>query len=82
LPKFEVRYGEKLNAALEAMGMGVAVNMEEADFSGITASQIYISDVEHKTYVKVDEKGTEAARRPQLSHALRRPAKVAESHLV
>jgi serine protease inhibitor len=61
LPKFEVRYGEKLNAVLEAMGMGVAFNKEEADFSGITPSHIYISDVEHKTYVKVDEKGTEAA---------------------
>lgn len=60
LPKFEVRYGEKLNAVLEAMGMGVAFN-KEADFSGITRSPIYISDVEHKTYVKVDEKGTEAA---------------------
>jgi serpin B len=61
LPKFEVRYGEKLNAVLEAMGMGVAFNAEKADFSGITPALIYISDVEHKTYVKVDEKGTEAA---------------------
>jgi serine protease inhibitor len=60
LPKFELRYGEKLNAVLEAMGMGVAFN-KEADFSGITRSPIYISDVEHKTYVKVDEQGTEAA---------------------
>jgi serine protease inhibitor len=60
LPKFEVRYGEKLNAVLEAMAMGVAFD-KEADFSGITRSPIYISDVEHKTYVKVDEKGTEAA---------------------
>jgi serine protease inhibitor len=60
LPKFEVRYGEKLNAVLEAMGMGVAFN-KEADFSGITPSQVQISDVEHKTYVKVDEQGTEAA---------------------
>ena len=61
LPEFEVRYGEKLNAVLEAMGMGVAFNKEEADFSGITPSPVFISDVEHKTYVKVDEQGTEAA---------------------
>jgi serine protease inhibitor len=61
LPKFEIRYGEKLNAALEAMGMGVAFN-EKADFSGIVRSDsIRISDVEHKTNVKVDEQGTEAA---------------------
>lgn len=61
LPKFELRYGEKLNAALKAMGMSAAFNAVKADFSGITPSQVYISDVEHKTYVKVDEKGTEAA---------------------
>ena len=61
LPKFELRYGGTLNAALEAMGMGVAFN-EKADFSGIVPSRsIRISDVEHKTYVKVDEQGTEAA---------------------
>jgi serine protease inhibitor len=60
-PKFEVRYGEKLNAVLEAMGMSVAFNTEKADFSGITPSPVFISDVEHKTYVKVDEQGTEAA---------------------
>jgi len=60
LPKFEVRYGKKLNAALKTMGMGVAFN-GGADFSGITPSGVYISAVEHKTYVKVDEQGTEAA---------------------
>lgn len=61
LPKFELRYGEKLNAALKAMGMVAAFDPEKADFSGITPSQVHISDVEHKTYVKVDEQGTEAA---------------------
>ena len=60
LPKFELRYGEKLNPALETIGMGVAFNSQQADYSGITPSHIYISDVEHKTYVKVDEQGTEA----------------------
>jgi serine protease inhibitor len=61
LPKFELRYGKNLTAVLEAMEMGVAFDPKEADFSGITRSPIYISDVEHKTYVKVDEQGTEAA---------------------
>jgi serine protease inhibitor len=62
LPKFQLRYGRNLNGALTAMGMGVAFDKMAADFSGIESSQpIHISDVEHKTYVKVDERGTEAA---------------------
>lgn len=61
MPKFELSYARELNAALTAMGMGVAFS-KAADFSGIESSrQIYISDALHKTYVKVDEQGTEAA---------------------
>ena len=70
LAKFELRYGENLNAVLEAMGMGVAFNKWEADFSEITPSHIYVSDVEHKTYVKVDEQGTEAAASTALTMKL------------
>jgi serine protease inhibitor len=62
LPRFEVTYGHKLNDALTAMGMGVAFG-PGADFSRICPppARLQISDVEHKTYVKVDEEGTEAA---------------------
>jgi serpin B len=44
------------------MGMGVAFG-QEADFSRIhpPPGWLRINDVEHKTYTKVDEKGTEAA---------------------
>jgi serpin B len=43
------------------MGMTTAFS-PEADFSGMTGSkEIFISDVFHKAYVKVDEEGTEAA---------------------
>jgi serpin B len=62
LPKFQLRYGNKLNDALSAMGMAEAFNPRAANFSRMEPSQpLYISDVEHKTFVKIDELGTEAA---------------------
>jgi serine protease inhibitor len=53
---------EQLNDALKAMGMGVAFG-PKADFSRLRPPPppLRIDDVEHKTYVKVDEEGTEAA---------------------
>jgi len=62
LPRFESTYREKLNDALGSMGMRVAFS-ERADFSRIhrPPPPLAISDVEHKTYIKVDEEGTEAA---------------------
>ena len=63
LPKFETTYAEQLNGALKNMGMAVAFDPSKADFSLIhlPPPALYVSDVEHKTYVKVDEEGTEAA---------------------
>jgi serine protease inhibitor len=68
LPRFELTYGRKLNDALTAMGMGVAFG-PEADFSRIHPPPrwLRIDDVEHKTYVKVDEEGTEAAAATSVS---------------
>jgi serpin B len=61
MPRFEIEYEESLNAALKTMGMGIAFG-DAADFSRITGGRdLYISSVRHKTYVKVDEAGTEAA---------------------
>jgi serine protease inhibitor len=63
LPKFGMTYARKLNDALSAMGMAVAFDWGKADFSLIhqPPPNIYLTDVEHKTYLKVDEEGTEAA---------------------
>lgn len=62
LPKFTLTYHAKLNDALAKMGMGVAFS-DDADFSRIhqPPPPLKISDVEHRTYIKVDEQGTEAA---------------------
>ncbi len=61
LPKFELKYELSLNKVLTAMGMGIAFS-DFADFTGIySQGGISISQVFHKTYVKVDEEGTEAA---------------------
>jgi|AGTN01.2.fsa_nt_gi Serine protease inhibitor len=62
LPKFEFSYFIKLNDTLIGMGMGVAFS-GEADFSAMTAEPngLYIDEVLHKCFVKVDELGAEAA---------------------
>lgn len=61
IPKFEIEYEESLNTALKTMGMGIAFGCD-ANFSRIAEGHdLYISSVRHKTYVKVDEAGTEAA---------------------
>jgi serpin B len=60
LPKFETTYSKQLNDTLQEMGMRSAFDRRAADFSRIHP-YLFISDVEHKTWVKVDEEGTEAA---------------------
>jgi serpin B len=61
LPKFTFRYEKKLNDILSLMGMGIAFGAG-ADFTGINSGGgLYIDYVKHKTFVKVNEEGTEAA---------------------
>lgn len=64
LPKFESRYEETLEDELAKLGIGVAFDPARADFSGMSANRtkdLFIGTVRHKTFVRVDEKGTEAA---------------------
>lgn len=61
-PKFEFDTKYTLNENLKALGIPSAFDPAKADFSGMTtAEKIWIDFVIHQAYVKVDEKGTEAA---------------------
>lgn len=61
LPRFTLEYELALNDALTALGMEVAFT-DSADFTKLYApGGTYISEVKHKTFVDVNEEGTEAA---------------------
>lgn len=60
LPKFEFSYKTMLNETLQQMGLLQAFQ-DNANFSKISDVSIQISKVLHKTYIKTDEEGSEAA---------------------
>ena len=63
LPKFEFEYSSQLNKILQKMNMKLAFdNFFNAKFYKLKIGKhLYINSVIHKTYIKVDELGTEAA---------------------
>lgn len=62
MPRFTTRQSLDLVDELKALGMKSAFDMNTANFSGMDGTtNLSISDVIHKAYVKVDESGTEAA---------------------
>ena len=63
LPKFRLEYEIELSEVLSALGMGIAFDADTADFSRMITEpwDLFISRVLHKTFVEVDEEGTEAA---------------------
>jgi serine protease inhibitor len=60
MPRFTLEYELSLNNILQDMGMASAFT-PNADFSGITSEELFISEVKHKTFIQVNEEGTEAA---------------------
>jgi serpin B len=68
LPKFKLDPAASLalREELERLGLRLAFDPEKADFTGIAdpprpADRLVLSNVFHKGFVRVDEKGTEAA---------------------
>jgi serine protease inhibitor len=63
LPRFRMEWMRIMNGDLESLGMRDAFVPEGADFTRISplGRQMFISFVKQKTYVDVNEKGTEAA---------------------
>ncbi|MGG6263849.1 serpin family protein [Leptolyngbya sp. AN03gr2] len=59
LPRFKMEYDVELKEALSALGMRIAFE-DTADFSGLSKGT-KIDHVKHKTFVEVNEEGTEAA---------------------
>ena len=57
-----MRYGKSMKTVLNKLGMSEAFNPGKADLSGLFGSKgVWIDDVIHKTFLKVEEVGTEAA---------------------
>jgi len=92
LPKFEIDPpgALPLGDVLQKLGMAAAFSPDKADFTGIAnppdpADRLFISQVFHKAFVKVDEKGTEAAAATAVvmeraAAALARPAEFKADH--
>ena len=65
LPRFELEWGRTLNDDLKALGMIDAFDALAADFTPMYAAArdvgLRVANVKQKTFLKVDEEGTEAA---------------------
>jgi serpin B len=61
LPKFEINFSARLEQNFINLGMVLPFS-DSADFSGMTREhKLKIGRIIHKTFIKVDEEGTEAA---------------------
>jgi len=61
LPRFELRWKAELGGPLQQLGMGRAFDPNRADFRAMSPQNPCLGTVVHKTYIRADENGTEAA---------------------
>jgi serine protease inhibitor len=61
MPRFKYAFETQLKEVLKIMRMEKAFMPYVADFSGISDQDLYISEAIHKSYIDVNETGTEAA---------------------
>jgi len=60
MPKFKMEYEKSLNRALQELGMQTAFT-RSADFSNIADAELSVDEVKHKSFIEVNEEGSEAA---------------------
>nr|XP_046157881.1 leukocyte elastase inhibitor-like isoform X2 [Oncorhynchus gorbuscha] len=63
IPKFKLQEDYQLNTPLASLGMVDVFDQDRADLSGMSAAmeeEVYLSNVTHKAFVDVNERGTEA----------------------
>ncbi|ELV13982.1 Serpin B6 [Tupaia chinensis] len=62
LPRFKLEENYDMEAVLRKLGMTDAFDQGSADFSGMSSRRdLFLSKVVHKSFVEVNEEGTEAA---------------------
>ncbi|XP_049856435.1 leukocyte elastase inhibitor-like isoform X3 [Schistocerca gregaria] len=61
LPRFLLQNDINLNPTLIKLGLSDMFDRNLADFSGISDTGLFVSQVKQRTFIEVNEKGTEAA---------------------
>ena len=61
IPRFKLEYETDLREFLSDLGINQIFNPSQADFSTMTDDSVAVDTVKHKTFIEVNEEGTEAA---------------------
>lgn len=67
IPKFEIEYFANMKEILKKIGIDSAFDIENPHFKNMfdntvnESTNMFVSDILHKTYISIDEQGTEAA---------------------
>lgn len=61
LPRFTLQWSKQLKPSLQRLGVAQAFEPGAADFTPMSPADLFLEVVTQKTFIKVDEKGTEAA---------------------